>query len=400
MKVVVLIEGAFERTPDGLVWTRSIFPYSFWQRYLAVFDEVVAVSRVAEAVASQPDWLRADGDGVRVHALPPYRSMVGYLRHHRAISRAFAAALDQRAAVIMRIPSTSSECLERLLAADSRPYGAEVVSDPWDVFSPGAVRHPLRPLLRRYFSWQLRRQCQRACALSYVTSAALQDRYPPRADALSVGGASSVELPAEAFVARARTPRTHSPFNLIMVASLAQLIKAPDVLLAACALALGDGCDLRLVVVGDGKHRPELESQAAALGIGARVSFRGLLPAGAAVRAELDAADAFVLPSRQEGLPRAMIEAMARALPCIGSTVGGIPELLAPAMMVAPNDAPALARRIATLAGDPELQAGESARNLALAHAYGEDQLRARRAQFYQAVRTATVRWQEGLAHG
>src|SRR5439155_26719861 len=90
------------------------------------------------------------------------------------------------------------------------------------------------------------------------------------------------------------------------------------------------GLDVTLDIVGDGRFRPELDRLAAELGIREQVCFRGQLPAGEPVRARLDAADLFVLPSRSEGLPRAMVEAMARALPCIGSNVGGILELLAP----------------------------------------------------------------------
>ena len=87
------------------------------------------------------------------------------------------------------------------------------------------------------------------------------------------------------------------------------------------------GHDLTLRVVGDGKRRPDLEALAAQLNCRERIVFAGQLPSTAII-GELDRADLFVLPSRQEGLPRAMIEAMARALPCIGSDVAGFPELL------------------------------------------------------------------------
>ena len=68
---------------------------------------------------------------------------------------------------------------------------------------------------------------------------------------------------------------------------------------------------------------------------------------GHGVTEQLDAADVFVLPSRQEGLPRAMIEAMARSLPCVGSDVGGISELI-PDWVVPPNDPQALALKFSS----------------------------------------------------
>ena len=123
-----------------------------------------------------------------------------------------------------------------------------------------------------------------------------------------------------------------------MVGSFEQMYKAPDVLLDAFCRCISLGLDLQLVLVGDGRHRQSLKSRARRFNLGDRIQFLGWLPAGEAVRHELDRADVFVLPSRVEGLPRAMVEAMARGLPCIGSRVGGIPELLHPEDMVPPGD--------------------------------------------------------------
>jgi glycosyltransferase involved in cell wall biosynthesis len=137
----------------------------------------------------------------------------------------------------------------------------------------------------------------------------------------------------------------------------------------------------------------ELEAQVASLGLGERVHFCGHLLSSALVRYELDRADLFILPSRQEGLPRAMIEAMARSLPCIGSTVGGIPELLPSEDLVPPGDVVALASKIREVVTDSERMARMSARNLETAKEYRDEVLRERRNQFYRYVREMTEAW-------
>jgi glycosyltransferase involved in cell wall biosynthesis len=272
----------------------------------------------------------------------------------------------------------------------------EVVADPYDVFAPGSVKHPLRPFFRWWFPRQLRRQCAGACAAAYVTRHNLQRRYPPAAGGFSTHY-SSVELPEEAFVSQPRPACLEKrTIRLVFVGTLAQLYKAPDVLIDAVSLCVRQGLDLELVLVGDGKHRAELEAQAAELGLGERVHFAGRLPAGDGVRAQLDRADVFVLPSYQEGLPRAMIEAMARGLPCIGSWVGGIPELLSCEEMVPPGDAVALARTIRWMVTAPQRLAHLSAHNLGRAQKYRDEVLNKRRVAFYNHVRQATHAWLGG----
>lgn len=393
MNLVVALEHRFECTPDGKVWTQTQFPYSFWLRYLEVFEQVRVVARVCEVISVPLSWNRADGEGVSFAAVPYYIGPRQYIQKIRQVQRAATNAIGANDAVILRLSSTIGSCIEPLLRRTSHPYGVEVVSDPYDVFAPGSVKHPLRPFFRWWFPQKLRHQCAGACAAAYVTEYALQRRYPPALSAFSTYY-SDVELPDSAFMSVPPIPKQIAgTFTIITVGTLAQLYKAPDVLIAAVAACVREGLNLKLILVGDGKHRTELEAQAAKLGLGKRVYFLGQLPAGDAVRTQLDRADLFVLPSYQEGLPRAMIEAMARGLPCIGSTVGGFPELLPPEDMVPPGDVVALARKIREVVTDPERMARMSARNLEKAKEYRDEVLREQRIAFYRQVRERTEAW-------
>ncbi|MCY7382161.1 MAG: glycosyltransferase family 4 protein [Microcoleus sp. CAN_BIN18] len=393
MKVVVTLEYRFDRTPDGKVWTQTTFPYHFWMRYLEVFEHVLIVARVLEVTSALPDWKRADGEGVSFAAIPHYIGPWQYLLKARQIQLAARNSVGANDAIILRLSSQIANSIEPLLRQTGHPYGVEVVADPYDVFAPGSVKHPLSPFFRWWFPRQLRRQCVGASAAAYVTERALQTRYPPASTAFSTHY-SSIEWETSALVGEPRLPRHNAhQFTLIFVGMLAQLYKAPNVLIAAVTTCVREGLDLKLILVGDGKHRSELEAQAKALGIGDRVCFRGQLTAGDAVCTELDNADLFVLPSYQEGLPRAMIEAMARALPCIGSTVGGIPELLLHEEMVPPGDVTALASKIREVVTNPERMARMSARNLEKAKEYTEEVIQERRNAFYRYVREQTELW-------
>ncbi|BAZ86761.1 glycosyltransferase family 4 protein [Dolichospermum compactum] len=393
MKVVVALEHRFNRTPDGIVWTHTQFPYSFWQRYLEVFDHVRVVARVQDVLSVPSDWRESNGDRVSFAPMPYYIGPAQYLWRSLQIKRAAQQAVNTEDAVIFRVDSTIASCIEPKLRATKHPYGVEVVCDPYDVFAPGSIRHPLRPVFRWWFPQVLRRQCVGACGAAYVTESALQKRYPPGKQAFSTHY-SSIDLPDEAFVSVPRSPKQESQiFTIIFVGTLAQLYKAPDILIDAVANCVQEGLKLKLVLVGDGKHRKELEMRAAKLDLGDYVDFRGQLSSGQAVRTELDQADLFILASHQEGLPRAMIEAMARALPCIGSTVGGIPELLPPEDIVPPADVAALSSKIWEVVTNPERMTRMSSRNLEKAKEYRNEILRERQIAFYRYVRKSTEIW-------
>jgi glycosyltransferase involved in cell wall biosynthesis len=383
MHVVVTCEHHFLRAPDGQVLTDGQVAYSFWARYLSVFDSVRVVARVRDASVLPPKLQLASGTGVTFRGVPDYRGPEHYLLRVMSIASATAKAVQGDDAVVLRVPGQISVCLERLLRKEGRPYGVEDVGDPYDTFAPKAVRHRLRPLFRLWFPGILRRQCKAACAAAYITEYALQRRYPPGPQAFATH-CSDVQLSPETFVNAPRIGMPNGAARLIFVGSLAQLYKAPDVLIDAVGACIRDGLNIELVLVGSGRYQLKVQERAVTLGLGDRVQFRGQLATPETVRAELDQAHLFVLPSRVEGLPRAMIEAMARALPCIGSTVGGIPELIPTEDLVLPDDTAALARKIREVIADPVRIARMSARNLMKAKEYSDRTLSGRRQAFYE----------------
>lgn len=137
-------------------------------------------------------------------------------------------------------------------------------------------------------------------------------------------------------------------------------------LVAAFARLRQERAAIRLDVVGDGPERSRIESRVRELAVEDAVDFHGYV----AERDELfdlyAAADAFVLPSYNEGFPRVLYEAASAGLPIIATAVGGVPAVLEDgkhALLVSPGDVDGLCDAMRTLASDSGLRADMSRRN-------------------------------------
>lgn len=134
--------------------------------------------------------------------------------------------------------------------------------------------------------------------------------------------------------------------------------KGADVLLTALRRVVDTRPDLdwALWLFGDGQLRGALEAQAQALGLAERVTFWGTV---APLTPYLDQADLFALPSRSEGISNALLEAMARGLPCVVSAIGGNTDLIHSGengLLTAPEDAAGLAAALVDMLDDEALR--------------------------------------------
>lgn len=133
-------------------------------------------------------------------------------------------------------------------------------------------------------------------------------------------------------------------------------VKGQADLLKAFAQASQQEPDLRLLMIGDGELRSELEAFARDAGVAHRVHFLGWREDVADL---LDAADVFVLSSLNEGLGLVLLEAMAKGLPIIATSVGGVPEVIGDdetGVLVPPSDPNALADAMTKLVRNEDLR--------------------------------------------
>jgi glycosyltransferase involved in cell wall biosynthesis len=388
MRVLLTSEARFERTPDGAIWASASCGRAAWTRYLDVFSSVLIAARVFDVPEPSAGCVQASGPGIAFCALPPYSGLGGLVRSGRSVRAAINDAVRGSEAVIVRSPSPVAYLAARSVAAMGRPYGAQVVGDPDQVFSAGAFRHPLRVPLRHGATVAQKLVARHAMAVMFVTMETLQRKYPT---AGRVYSGSDASLDDGAFAPAPLVARSGpEPFTFVTVGSLDQPYKGTGDLLDAFREIRDIQPAARLLIVGGGALMPAFQARAEALGLGANVRFLGQLDRQG-VRRALDAAHVFVLPSLTEGLPRALLEAMARRLPCVATNVGGIPELLPDGCLVPPRNARALARKLRELMADDDARQSLAARNQRVASAYHERvQIPVQRA-FLADVRDASI---------
>lgn len=103
----------------------------------------------------------------------------------------------------------------------------------------------------------------------------------------------------------------------------------------------------------------------------------------------MDELDVYLIPSLTEGLPRALVEAMSRGLPAIGTNTGGITELLDQEYLNQPNDYKSLAKKLTGLVSDKQKLINCAERNFANSKQFSSEVLNLRRNSFFDRFKTS-----------
>lgn len=147
--------------------------------------------------------------------------------------------------------------------------------------------------------------------------------------------------------------------------------------------------DCYLTIIGDGPQKNQLAIAIKNLNIGDRVSLTGALSRDEVMK-RLSTADIFVLPTRYEGLPYTILEAMAHGVPVVASDVGGVKETVGEdaGIVVPPDDVNALTHALDRLITHPELrqQMGETAR-LKVQNVFSVETMCQKTLDIYQKIR-------------
>jgi glycosyltransferase involved in cell wall biosynthesis len=382
MKILFAYDHKFCRDKNGNIYSTGQFPYRLWQRYLEIFDEIVVAGRVRElSPEEQFDKLDlSSGPRVSFVEMPNLNGPVDMTVNRGEAVKRIRAALLKCDALIARngaIGWLAAEIAQQM----KLPWALEIVGCPFDaLWNHGAWQGKL---LAPYAAYKTRQIAKLAPYALYVTKRYLQDRYP--CNGRSVGCSDVQLIPSDEAVLIKRLMRIERgqiPFSIGLIGSLATAYKGVDIAIEALAKIKEQVPAFEFKILGAGnseKWRKIAEQN----GLKEQTVFCGTLTNGAAVNQWLDDIDLYIQPSLTEGLPRALVEAMNRGCPALGSSAGGIPELLDPGCIHEPGDVTMLSIMLEHAILDKRWQANQAARNFRSASAYDSTVLGDIRREFW-----------------
>ncbi|PLK24408.1 glycosyltransferase [Novosphingobium sp. TH158] len=385
MRLLFAHDNRFIRLGDD-VWSAGQFGAEGWQRYLDHASRMTVVAR-EQLMPDQPlDQLaRSSRDRVAFHFFRDLSNLRGLLLRRSAALDEMRTLVRAHDAVVARMPSEIGHLAVAAARIERKRCWVEIVGCPSE-----SLRHH-GGLRARFYAplaaARLRAVSRRAEHASYVTADFLQRRYPTGAtNVLSVSDvllpASDIRVLQDRLVRIAAQP-ADAPLKIGMIGALQNKNKGLQVLLHALARVRDRMPPVRLRVVGQG-DLDAWRNVAQSLGLGDLTVFEGNIAQPADVFGWLRSIDLYVQPSLTEGLPRALIEAMCQACPAIGSSAGGIPELLPGPDLVAPGNANALGELLARRVADPSWMARSAQRNWEKAQSFETSVLEPVRQAFWQ----------------
>lgn len=381
MRVVFAHDHIFRVDNKGNVFSNGKLPYTVLSRYLDFFDHVTVVSR-SEALQNEGQCEQfniASGKGVSFIPVPSLsRPIYAFIHRREAVAR-ITEAIRGADAVIARLPSEIGSLAIIIAKKLNKPCAVEVVACAWDaLWNYGNIQGKIYAL---YAKKRMQVQIKEATHVLYVTDTFLQTRYPSEG---KTGSCSDVEispLNKEEWDNRIRLFfKNPNVIRFGMMGSLSSKLKGIETALYAFH-SIKDEIPFEFHILGDGDKK-KWESLANKLGIKPFVFFDGTLPNGKQVTQWLDKIDVYIQPSFQEGLSRAIVEAMSRGCPAIVSNVGGNPELIDFLCLHKPGDSDSLARMLKK-ATNKKWRYRHGRRNLVRSYAFNKETLDIKRKQFW-----------------
>lgn len=258
--------------------------------------------------------------GYNIYLIPSMSSIRGILKLENPLIEEEVKKADL---VITKLPSFEGFTAIKYAKKYNKKVFVEMVACPWDAY----YNHSLKgKILAPYVTYLTKKYVQEPDFVQYVSNQFLQSRYPTSKRNI---GCSDVKI---------------TPVNFEEVKNKYQNYKQKDTIILGTSAAInvkykGQAEIIKLLPelnkgdkkfeyhLAGGGDKTRLETLAKSLGVADKVKFLGLLDKEG-VNNFLDQTDIYVQPSRQEGLSRALVEAMSRGCFCIASNVGGNPELL------------------------------------------------------------------------
>ncbi|WP_214792370.1 MULTISPECIES: glycosyltransferase family 4 protein [unclassified Exiguobacterium] len=389
MKVLFCHDGPIKKDEKGNFYGIA-HNNEMFKRYYTLGNELSVAMRVKHVSQSEMSERQSQITVSPFEVIECFNtsSLKGRLIHRKQNRKILENAVLNSDYIVARIPSVIGFIAIDVAKKHNKPYLIEVVACPWDAFWNHSL---IGKIVAPYMYTATKKRVKQAKHVVYVTNAFLQKRYPTKGEQINC---SNVILKnTDSVVLEKRLEKIHGMQNekKIIIGTTAAVnvrYKGQQYIIEALGELKKQGINhFEYHLVGDG-DKSFLQSVAIKNDVEDKVLFLGALK-HSEIFDWLDTIDLYAQPSRQEGLPRALIEAMSRGLPSFGADTAGIPELLENKYVFS-NSKNNIKEIIEILRSYDEFSfLNQSKRNYMESKKYNAEVIEARRSSFFERFKNA-----------
>ncbi|MBD7964913.1 glycosyltransferase [Fictibacillus norfolkensis] len=294
-------------------------------RYLYLGDKVTFMTRV-ERLRDDMNLSKIEGADFDVISVPNFKTLTNYFPLKKQASKVIKTTVEEHDLLVIRLPSSIGILSWKYAIQFGKPYILELVACPWD----GYMNHSL---LGKIIAPQMYLKTQKIVKESsyviYVSSEFLQRRYPTKGKELSCSDVTLPYINKDILIKRLeKIEKRKKEDSLILgtVGAVNMKYKGQQYVIKSIKHLIEEGYNVEYQLVGGGDNS-YLKRLAKKLGVEKNVKFLGTLSHDK-VLDFMNQIDIYIQPSNVESHGRVIIEAFSTACPVIGSSTGGIPELV------------------------------------------------------------------------
>lgn len=378
MKLLFAHDVIIRKNIDTNLYYSPFFKYSLWKRYLEYYSEITVASRneIVKDIECDEQNL-SSGPSVIFCEIPSISGPVNMVKNRTEATSKLELAIKNSDIIISRLPSEIGMLAISLAIKNKKPWAVEVVGHVWDSLWnygswQGKIYAPIATIRTKFF-------IKRAPYALYVTKEFLQQKYPCHGKTFDCSDVMINDVSDyDKAMKRCKNKRK---YTIGLIGSMAANYKGIDTAIVALNKIRERGLEFEFRILGEGNKEP-YKKLIKKYNLEDNVVFSGVFPSGELVLNWLDELDLYLQPSKTEGLPRALIEAMSRGIPSIASNVGGIPELLSKDYLINPNDAISLSNKIFDVLSNVEIRESMATTNIQVAEQYTAKILGVKRKSF------------------
>lgn len=320
---------------------------------------------------------------INIVSIPNFKSPKLFFLNIKQAEKIISEQVKNSDYLILRMPSSIAQLALKYIKKYNKPYIIESVGCPWDSYWNHGF---LGKLVAPYMYLKTRSAIAQAPFVYYVTSNFLQKRYPTKGKTVSCSNVVLEKMNPETLENRIEKIKNFHPQKKLVLGTAAALdtrYKGQEYVINAINHLVALGYDVEYRLAG-GFTGPSPNTFLADLardkGVSERVVFSGS-QSSEQMDEYYDSIDIYVQPSKQEGLPRAVIEAMSRGCPVIGTDVAGNSELIQKSFLFRKGSSKEVQKALQRILNSDLEQIAKE--NFKMAQNYEKEKLRVRREAFY-----------------